>query len=263
MPQNKRPTAGPRIAAARAVGEQMHDGQCWTSASSASCDYRISSRRRGHRAFQRALHFLPPAGGAFLRDCLSPCESNPRLAGAGPRQANGERAAAADLAFQRHFAPQAVCTILSRSTSPKPGAGIFPRDRVALRHDRLPLAEFFEDGHLIFFGDADAGIRRPSAASSPRSASSTFARTDNAATFGRELDRVGKQIAENLLHLRPDLETAPAARARRRLPSRCSCVSVCGRKKSHWAWIDIVDAKIGQAELPFCRFRFSPDRECR
>ena len=65
---------------------------------------------------------------------------------------HGEGAAVAQLAFGRDLATQEPAQFAD-DRQPQAAARVFPRHGVAAGEHRLALAEFLEDGGLVFLGD--------------------------------------------------------------------------------------------------------------
>ena len=145
MAQDERPAAGPRIAAAGAVGEEMNGGQgveqateCESSIS--DCGFRIADCYRSIRNPQSEIRnstHTPEPWLSSVRDRSAAASSTaarprkhfqifaklrvePRHFFQPPRQPHRERAALAQLAFQRDVAAQAAGTARGRSTAPGP-----------------------------------------------------------------------------------------------------------------------------------------------
>ena len=73
------------------------------------------------------------------------------------RQPHGERASSAELADDGDFASEQLRQLLDDREAQARSA-VFPRHRVALTRERVPLPEFFEDHRLLVERDADSRI---------------------------------------------------------------------------------------------------------
>ena len=114
-----------------------------------------------------------------------------------PGQANRERAAFAELAFERHVAAQQPAQFADDREA-QAGARILAGHGVAVGKHARCLAEFLEHELLFIRADADAGIGH----FQPQIALFVaLGRNDDPSALGRELDRVGQQVVENLLNL--------------------------------------------------------------
>ena len=119
-----------------------------------------------------------------------------RFPGSNSGNADRERAALAGLAFQMDVAAQELGE-LSNDREAQPGPVILAGQHVVGLAGELGLAEFLEDRFPVFLGDSDPRVldldhHEPALGPGTQG---------DAPSLGRELDRVGEQVVEDLPQL--------------------------------------------------------------
>src|SRR5262249_51413198 len=117
-------------------------------------------------------------------------ELQPRLLAELEGQTDGKRAAATQLALQRHFSAEQLHELLDDGQA-QTGPRVLARQRIAR------LAELLENQFLFFGSDADTTVRHGK--NEVRRFRLDFEKY--ATPFGCEFDRIRQQVGKNLLKL--------------------------------------------------------------
>ena len=176
--------------------------QQWNNRRERGCDRALALRLRhgansvGDEGIARLTLKIDASRTGEIVDASVHLGGSTRLVGTHPRNEHTESASLAEFAFDAYFAAEQLAQLFyDRETQSR--ARVFARP-VVVPQDGGPLAEFFENQFAIGLGNADARIGHRKldkpAPIGPRA-------DDDASPFRRKLDRVGKQVGQNLLHL--------------------------------------------------------------
>ena len=268
---------GPGIAAARAVGEQLDFGQssrvvCWHAghvSGSVRWEVRVSAMtddashfpasdvidKRDHAALDvPAAASIRRSSPRALGQFVAVGRWQRRRAGADRHASSGRRTVnvlplPSSLSSETSPPSSLHSSLTIDSPSPVP-----EYSRVMASPPGMAgraLAELLEDRLLVLLGDAHARVAHVAAPGS--SARRGAARDRDPAPLGRELDGVGEQVVEDLLHRA--WSWCSGGRSGSISVSRSMFFrSVSGRAMSHCAAITWRDAEIGQPDFHLAAF---------